>query len=109
LDRNRARAGVADRVVVHTGFAADVAASWTDPIDLLFLDGDQSVAGARASYDVWSPFLKPGGMIALHNSSTDHQYAVDHDGHLRLAVEELHPSHYLDCYCVDTTTFARKG
>ncbi len=42
---------------------------WQDPIDLLVLDGDQSVAGAREAFEAWFPFLKPGGTIAVHNAN----------------------------------------
>jgi predicted O-methyltransferase YrrM len=108
FDDNIERAGLADWVVGHEGTAEQVARGWTQPIDLLFLDGDQSPAGARSAYEAWSPFLKPSGTLAVHNSA-DRTYAPDHDGHRRVVVEEVRPPRYLDVRCVGTTTFARRA
>jgi len=104
---NIARAGLTECVEIHEGTAASVAAGWSVPIDMLFLDGDQSPDGARLAYDSWSPFLKVGGIIALHNS-TPREYAPGHDGHHLLAVHKVRPPEYHDVHCVDTTTFARR-
>jgi MMP 1-O-methyltransferase len=102
---NIARAGLTGWVEVHQGTAASVAAGWTVPIDMLFLDGDQSPDGARLAYDSWAPFLKTGGVIALHNSN-ERAYAQGHDGHHLLAVHVVRPPQYDDVRCVGTTTFA---
>ena len=99
------RAGLTGYVEVYEGTAASVGATWTVPIDLLFLDGDQSPDGARLAYDVWAPFLKVGGVIALHNS-TERAYAPGHDGHHLLAVNAVRQPQYSDVSCVETTTFA---
>ena len=107
FEENITRAGLADWVEVHQGLADEIATAWTAPIDLLVLDGDQSHQGARAAYDSWSPFLKPGGIIAVHNSEP-RVYAPDHDGNRQLAVEEILPPRYTDVRLVGATTFARK-
>ena len=104
---NIARAGLTDWVVVHEGTAATVAAAWTEPIDMLFLDGDQSPEGARLAYDAWEPFLKVGGLIALHNSN-DRSYAPGHEGIRLLATGIVRPPRYDDIRCVESTTFARR-
>jgi predicted O-methyltransferase YrrM len=36
-------------------------------LDVLFLDGDHSVDGVRRDYDTYSPFVRRGGVIALHD------------------------------------------
>ncbi len=100
-------AALADWVEVRQGKAEQVASNWTTPIDLLFLDGDQSPSGAKAAYDSWSPWLKSGGLIALHNSSP-RQYDVDHDGHYLLAVNEIQPPAYRERRVVGSITFGRK-
>ena len=104
---NIARSGLTDWVEIHEGLAGRVAATWTVPIDMLFLDGDQSPEGARLAYDAWAPFLRVGGVIALHNS-TERVYAPGHDGHRLLAAHIVRPPRYGDVRHVDTTTFARK-
>ena len=107
FEANIAAAGVSDWVEVHTGTAASVAAGWTEPIDMLFLDGDQSPDGARLAYDSWVRFLKIGGVIALHNSN-DRAYAPGHEGYRLLAAHIVRPPRYGDVRCVETTTFARR-
>ncbi len=107
FDANMRQAGLNDWVVAHQGDAVSVAKTWNPPIDLLFLDGDQSVAGARLGYESWEPSLKIGGMIAIHNSA-DRQYAEEHDGSRRLCLAELHPHKFGEVRLVRATHFARK-
>jgi predicted O-methyltransferase YrrM len=107
FDRNVRRAGLADWIDVLPGRAEDVAPGWTRPIDLLALNGDQSPAGARAAYLAWSRFLKPGGVIAVHNAAPG-PHAATHDGNRRLVEEEIRPPVYTDIRPVGATTFARR-
>ena len=41
---------------------------WQEPIDLLFIDADHSYQAVRKDWDDWSPYVKVGGIIALHDS-----------------------------------------
>lgn len=109
FEYNIRRAGLSKWVVAHQGLADKIAATWTQPIDFLFLDGDQSYQGVRTAYDSWIPFLRSDGVLAVHNSSRDHPYQVDHDGHMRLVAEFVRAPCYHDMQCIGTTTFARKA
>jgi predicted O-methyltransferase YrrM len=100
-------AGLTSWMVVHQGTAEAISSTWTQPIDMLFLDADQSPQGARSAYERFVPFLKPNGVLALHNSS-EREYAVGHDGYRRLVMEELRAPRYFDIYSVESTTFATK-
>jgi MMP 1-O-methyltransferase len=108
FDKNLRAAGLSEWVEAHQGRAEDIATDWATEIDLLILDGDQSPAGARAAYQGWSPWLKPGGVIALHNSNP-REYQVDHDGHYRPATEEIQPPCYTERLLVHSTTFGVKA
>ena len=108
FEANISRAGLGGRVIVHQGRATEIAARWTRPIDLLLLDGDQSPEGARAAYESWESFLKPDGIIVLRNTRP-RDYAAGHDGHRRLAVEEILPPRYYEVRQVRDTTFARRA
>jgi predicted O-methyltransferase YrrM len=108
FEHNIARAGVTEWVVAHEGGAVEIARNFSQKIDLLFLDGDQSPAGARAAYDAWIPFLKTGGYIAVHNSGAHREYAPGHDGQQRIVVEELKLPLFADVHLTQTTTFGRK-
>lgn len=106
FDANIAEAGLTDWVQAHPGRAAEVAAGWTTSIDLLFLDGDQAPVGAREAYDAWLPFLKPGGVIAIHNSNpgrTEH-----HDGMLLIVESEDFQRAFTDIRLIASTTFGVK-
>ena len=106
--RNMSRFDLQPWIEIHRDTDVALAASWSEPIDLMLLDGDQSPAGARAAYEAWMPFLRAGGIIVLRNTR-DRKYAEGHDGHRRLVMEEIHPPHYHDIRQVGATTFAIKG
>ena len=38
------------------------------PVDLLFIDGDHTADGVRTDWVLWSPLVRPGGLIALHDT-----------------------------------------
>ena len=38
------------------------------PIDLLFLDGDHSYEGVKMDYEMYSPLVRPGGLVAFHDN-----------------------------------------
>jgi hypothetical protein len=107
FEANIARAGVTDWVTVHQGTAASVAAAWSAPVDMLFFDGDQSPAGAQLTYDLWFPFLKVGGYLAVHNSG-EREYDPGHEGQRLLALNVVRPPQYGEVRLVEATTFGRK-
>ena len=105
---NMQACGVDGLVEVHKGKAVDIARTWSTPVDLLLLDGDQSPQGAREAFEAWVPFLKPGGTIILRNTK-DKKHAEGHDGHRRLAVEEMVAPRFEAVRQVGATTFAIKS
>ncbi len=105
LEANLRTSGVADRVVIHQGLGHEIAATWTRPLDMLVLDGDQSPAGARLAYAAWSPFLKAGGVLVVHNS-TPMDYQPDHDGSYRVVQEFVRAPWYDHVRCLGMGTFA---
>jgi hypothetical protein len=66
------------------------------------------VVVARSAFQAWSPWLKLGGMIALHNSSPRH-YDAEHDRNYRLVMEEIVPPRYVDQQVVGSITFGRSA
>jgi MMP 1-O-methyltransferase len=107
FEKNLSRAGLRRWVEIHQGRAAEVARTWKSRVDFLFLDGDQSPEGVQAAYDAWSPFLLPGGVLALHNSRPGYRRET-HDGHARLAEALASTPEYGDIEHVGSTTFLRK-
>jgi Predicted O-methyltransferase len=47
------------------------ARDWKTPIDLLFIDAGHKYEEVRSDYLAWSPFVKPGGVIAFHDYILD--------------------------------------
>jgi predicted O-methyltransferase YrrM len=60
-------AGLDDVVSVVVGTTQQVAAWWSSPLTLLFLDGNHTEQVAQHDYGVYSPFVVPGGLLAIHD------------------------------------------
>jgi hypothetical protein len=52
----------------HVAASADVAAHWGPPVDLLLIDGDHERSACRADWDLWSPHVRGGGVVAFHGA-----------------------------------------
>lgn len=37
------------------------------PLDMLFIDGDHSLEGVTADFELWSPLVRPGGHVVFHD------------------------------------------
>jgi len=40
----------------------------SEPIDFLFIDGDHSYEGVQTDWNLWTPLIGAGGIVALHDS-----------------------------------------
>jgi predicted O-methyltransferase YrrM len=60
-----------DVVVAVVGRSATVAAIWRTPLALLFIDGGHAAEHCIADYAGWSPFVQPGGVLAIHDVFPD--------------------------------------
>ena len=107
FEKNIRSAGLQDWVTIHQMTSVEAARQWQDPIDLVYLDGDQTPEGAREAYLNWSAFLRPGAILAI-GASADGPNEPGHDGQMRIIREFLHPPEYEDVHCLEGVTFARK-
>jgi hypothetical protein len=64
----RAAAGRGVKPVWHVAYSQDAGATWKTPIDFLFIDGDHREAGVRSDWELFSPHVVPGGLVAFHDS-----------------------------------------
>lgn len=57
--------------VVHLikGYSHDIVSSWTQPIDLLFIDGNHEYPAVRRDFDDWARFLVSGGLLVMDDAS----------------------------------------
>ena len=56
------------KVVWVEEFSRDIADSWREPIDLLFIDGDHAEVAVEQDWMQWSPFVRSGGVALLHDA-----------------------------------------
>jgi predicted O-methyltransferase YrrM len=101
------QAGLANWVSTRHGTAEQAVVGWSTPVDMIFMDADQSSGGVHSAYHAWEPWLKLDGVLALHNSNP-REYAPEHDGHFRLRQLLEAGSDYVLTREVDSTTFFRK-
>ncbi len=58
-------------------------------IDFMFIDGDHSYEGVRTDWELWSPLVAPGGVVALHDSRSYEDHEIDHVGAARYTAEVI--------------------
>ena len=60
-----------DSVIAVVGKSPLVAATWTTPLSLLFIDGGHGDEPARLDYEGWTPHVAVGGTLAIHDVFPD--------------------------------------
>ncbi|GAB4518223.1 MAG: hypothetical protein Tsb0013_22410 [Phycisphaerales bacterium] len=64
-----AQHGFTDRVHHLRMYSHDARQKWDGPpIDVLWVDGDHSYEGAKTDFVDWAPLVRPGGVIAAHDT-----------------------------------------
>lgn len=64
-------AGLEGTVVAVVGPSPVVAATWTTPLALVFVDGGHGEEPARLDYQGWAPHVAVGGTLAVHDVFPD--------------------------------------
>ena len=64
-------AGLERSVVLVVGESVSVAALWSTPLALLFIDGGHGEEVAWADWRAWGPKVAPGGYLAIHDVFPD--------------------------------------
>jgi len=64
-------AGLEGTVVAVVGDSPVVAANWSTPLSVLFIDGGHGEEPAHADYDGWAPHLGPDGLLLIHDVFPD--------------------------------------
>lgn len=67
IEANLVRANVTAFVKRIVRSSSEVAASWSDPIELLWIDGDHSYKGVSKDIGYWADKVLPGGFMAFHD------------------------------------------
>ncbi len=102
FERNLERAGVGELVSPIVSTSEDAAAEFSQPIELLFIDGAHDAASVRRDLEAWTPRVVEGGVVALHDTGRDQEPLV-------VAAETLYAARgFRDVRFVDTISYARK-
>ena len=68
-------------VQAHLMSTDDFAVKWAEhatPIDILYIDADHSHLQSLADFEHFSPFVKPNGLVMMHDT---HPLSVEHEQH----------------------------
>jgi len=76
-------AHVEDAVEVRRAYSREAAKGWNRPIRLLWIDGDHTFEGTREDFELFSPYLSNGAIVAMHDAL--HAY----EGPIRVFVERI--------------------
>jgi predicted O-methyltransferase YrrM len=89
--------------------AADPSISGGRPFDFVFLDALHSYDGLREEWEAWSPLVRPGGAIAVHDSRLMGQTHTSEVGSVRYMTEVvLRDSRFAVVDEVDSLTVLRR-
>ncbi|MEH6580555.1 MAG: class I SAM-dependent methyltransferase [Halioglobus sp.] len=69
--RNIRGAGLDDTVVPVVAGSEAAARCWQTPLGMVFIDGGHSLDAALTDYRCWTPHLKRGGILAIHDIYPD--------------------------------------
>ena len=61
------RGELEDCVIPVVGRSSTIAANWTTPLGMVFIDGGHSMEAALADYRGWAGRVAPGGILAIHD------------------------------------------
>lgn len=64
--KNMESRGVIDKIIIKKGYSSQFQ-NETGSIDFLFIDGDHSIEGCKADFEMFAPKIKPGGYLAFHD------------------------------------------
>lgn len=70
--QNLSKLGIWNKIVPQIGKSYGIGKKWKLPIDFLFIDGSHVYEDVKNDFELFYPFVKDGGIIALHDVSAGH-------------------------------------
>ncbi len=64
-------AGLEGTVVALVGDSPTVGSRWTIPLSFLFIDGGHGSEPAHRDFELWTPWIEAGGILAIHDVFPD--------------------------------------
>ena len=72
FEKNLKRLRLFHKVKPIKGFSAEIGEKWKRKIDLIFIDGSHFYEDVKKDFELFYPWVKPGGIIAFHDVSKEH-------------------------------------
>jgi predicted O-methyltransferase YrrM/glycosyltransferase involved in cell wall biosynthesis len=69
FQQNIKAAGVDDVIVAHVDHSVTAAQKFTEPIELIFVDGLHEYESVKADFEAWFPKVIEGGIMAFHDTT----------------------------------------
>lgn len=89
IARQHARRSGASNVTFIKKFSQDATGDVSEPIDFMFIDADHTYEGVKRDWEMWSPKMRSGGLIALHDSRVAPNSPDPDLGSVRFFAEEI--------------------
>lgn len=70
--QNLKKSGVSKKVIPLKGLSYEIGKNWNKTIDFLFIDGSHLYEDVKKDFEIFYPWVKEGGIIALHDVSRGH-------------------------------------
>ena len=84
-------AAFGDRHTFIQDYSHNVIKTFTKKIDFLFIDGDHNYEAVMRDFNEWTPLLKVGGILAIHDSRMSRPGGANfHVGPSRVADERIY-------------------
>lgn len=68
VERKQKELGIENLTLIR-GYFSEVAKTWDKPIDILHIDGRHRYEDVKEDFEIWSKFVRPGGVILLHDTA----------------------------------------
>lgn len=65
--RNIKKLRLSSKITPLRGFSEDIGKEWKRSIDLLFIDGSHVYEDVKKDFELFFPWVKPGGVVAFHD------------------------------------------
>jgi len=65
--RNMKKLRIFHRIIPIIGFSAKIGERWKKPIDLLFIDGSHVYEDVKRDFELFFPWVNPGGLVVFHD------------------------------------------
>jgi len=79
-----------ERAQFRRNYSWNVAQEWKAPLDFVFIDGDHNYQAVLRDFYDWTPFIKKGGILAVHDARMSRPGGAGfHPGPSQMAAERI--------------------